>query len=208
MNRELSSEEVNAVPLQELGIVAMLLGDIWKQEVDAELLVQLRGESCAAALQQVGADLAELDGQRDHVLELLAIDYCQLLVGPADAHSPVQSVWNENRYHGEAFASCQKFYDLLDDRTDAEISVHQAMADHFGLQLHFLGRVLCQMAETSATDAAGDLARTFFQLHVSWIPKLLIRVQDSAESRFYKTMARTTIDFLTLVRESIGIEQN
>jgi TorA maturation chaperone TorD len=183
----------------ELGMVAMLLGDIWKHELKSELLQRLRSETFADALTQIGVDVSELDGEDETVLETLDIDYCKILVGPANAHSPVQSVWAENRYHGDAFASSQKFYELLVDRTESEIAAHQSMADHFGMQLHFLGQSLC----AAASDDAVGLARTFFQLHIRWIPNLMQKVETSAETAFYRSLAKTTTDFLTLIHESL-----
>lgn len=73
-------------------------------------------------------------------VEQLAIDYCQLFIGPADHLPPFQSVWQSGQFHGSTTASMREFVDPVGYEATAGI-----MLDHPGVQLGIMGHVLGQV---------------------------------------------------------------
>ena len=85
------------------------LARIWVREIDETLLDELAQPEIKTAFEQAGGFVPEKD---EKAIERLAIDYCQLLIGPQDPISPVQSVWAENQYEGQPAASISEYFKM------------------------------------------------------------------------------------------------
>lgn len=169
-----------------------LLGQLWVREVSQKQIDQIRDSVLATELESLGCELSELESADAH--ETLAIDYCQLLIGPAGATSPFQSVHQQGRFHGDAFASCQKFHQLVDGDVPDECV---EMPDHFGAELLMLARLLEAAGDDAAQEAeAGEVLRVYFDEHVAWIGPVMEELSVKAKSRFYQSLARVTGSFV------------
>jgi len=177
---------------QSMAAVGELLGNLWVRELSQPQIDQLQHEDVASQLAGLGADLSELS--RSDAKELLEVEYCRLLIGPAEAISPIQSITEEGRFHGEAFASSQKFYGLLGD---LDPTLEDVMPDHFGRQLLFLATLMNLEGDASAADATA----AFYQRHIAWIEPILERVEAKSETQFYRTLCIVTRKFLAAIDE-------
>ena len=178
--------------LKALAASCELLGRLWVHELTQEQIAQLRDPQLADQLVALGCDLSELENETAQ--EDLAIDYCQLLIGPADAVSPFQSVHDEGRFHGEAFASCQKFHQLVQGGVPVQCAENP---DHFAAQLLFLATVMDLSGDESGQAAeAGEVMQAFFDQHVRWTDQILVGLSGKAKSRFYQSLARVTRSFV------------
>jgi len=183
--------------LRALSETSVLLGQIWVRELDQKQADALKNEAISKLLGPLGCDLTDL--ATGDAIETLAIDYCQILVGPANAISPFQSVHEEGRFHGEAFASSQKFHALVGDVPDDCIE----MPDHFATQLLFFARLL-EIAGSEQKEAAeaGEVVRAFHHRHLRWTAKVLESIAGKAQTGFYESLAHVTRSF---VIEATGI---
>lgn len=135
-----------------LGSVAKLLGELWLREVTLQRLQQLHADrSIGDSLKSLGMELPSVNADAvDAKIEELAIDYCQLLIGPKGHLSPVQSVWVAEQFQSSCVDAMKSFFELLPGYQPPG-SFH----DHIGVQLDFAGSVL--IAADRLSDSGGDV---------------------------------------------------
>ncbi len=130
-------------------------------------------------------------------VEELAIDFCQLLIGPKDHLPPVQSVWTDGQFQSETASSVSRFLELL-----PEFRPRGNILDHLGVQLHFMA-VLFEMAAVAPNpDPYTDIAQRFFEKHLTWTHEFLNQVMQRATTNFYGGLAQITSVFLNADNES------
>ena len=170
-----------------------LLARLWLREADTELLGELRAPPLCDCFLQAGGVLPTKDGAPD--IQQLAVDYCQLFVGPMGHLPPVQSVWQAGQFQSSLTSSMQHFIDILRYPTD-ELPGGM-MLDHLGVQLDVMAYALDQIARR-ATEIGELLAvvNLFSSRHLIWPSKLLAAAEDRAETPFYCSIVTMTRDFL------------
>ena len=125
----------------EASRVFALLAVLWAKEVDQKTLKLMSQQPFAKAWKQAGGKLpAKVTSEW---VESLAVDYCQLLIGPKNHASPVQSVWDQSRYEGDASASMTNYMEFIDGFQPCV-----KIPDHVAVQLQYAG-VLMGMADQS-----------------------------------------------------------
>ena len=98
----------------ELTATLSLLSFLWSAELTRDSLAELTVSELAVPWRQLGGWLPEsVDQITSELLEELAVDYCQLLIGPDGHASPTQSVWEEGQLQGSAADSMKRFFELL-----------------------------------------------------------------------------------------------
>ncbi len=119
----------------QLTAVCRFLSRMWLREIDPSIWSELQQPPVAAAFAELGGAVpADCEPS---TLEILAVDYCQLLIGPKNQISPIQSVWIEGQFQGNPTASMQRYVELVPDYCPpAEI------LDHLGVQLDFIGSLI------------------------------------------------------------------
>jgi len=158
-----------------------LLARVWIQEADETLLDELRAGELNVALTAAGCSIPQASA-----IEELALDYCQLFIGPKNPLRPVQSVWSEGQLEGAPAASMRDVYlPLLPDF----VRPHQLMPDHLGIQLAFMSDLIDADVE--------DLPARFFADHLAWTKPLTDTSSARAQTDFYRTFIQLTADFLT-----------
>ena len=174
-----------------------LLARLWLREVDADLLRRLRGSPLREAFTAAGGVLPLGDGVV--VIDELAVDYCQLFLGPSNHLPPVQSVWQAGQFHGTPIDSMRQFMDVCG--YDASGLPSGTMLDHLGVQLDMMGHILRHVTEQSSTtdgrDDVADVANSFFATHLRWPADFLESAGRQAVTDFYRSVVSMTAAFLT-----------
>jgi TorA maturation chaperone TorD len=166
----------------QLGTALRLFASIFVREVDERLLRQLVGQRTELA-DALGAD--PLDGldvtAGDDVLEMLAVEYCRLFVGPHGHMPPVGSVvLGEQRFWGPSTEALAEFYRSCDL---APAPGESLLPDHISLELD----CMAILAETGRGDRAEILGRDHL---LRWLPILRRHVESHATLAFYPTWIR------------------
>ena len=189
MNTELTFEDFS-----QLAGVYALLGRLWLEELDAELLTALAEDDLKEAFENLGGTIP--DDINEATVETLAVDYCQLLIGPGEHVSPVQSVWLNQKLQDEPSSSMVNYFTCL---PGFEPSVN--IPDHIGVQLQFMGELFQRAADEQDQELVNEIAEDFFEKHLSWPAPFFAAVSEKAQTEFYAGLANLTANFLNLSPE-------
>ncbi len=189
MNSELTFEDFS-----QLAGVYQLLGRLWLEELDLPLLTALTEDEMKDAIQQLGGTVPEQ--ANEETVEELAVDYCQLLIGPGAHISPVQSVWENQKLQDEPASSMKQYLSYLPG-FEPETNI----ADHIGVQLQFMGELFQRAADSEDRELVTEIAENFFETHLSWTAPFFAAVADKAQTEFYAGLANLTANFLNLKLE-------
>ena len=166
-----------------------LFARLWLREVDEPLLADLLRPPLCDVFSAAGGALP--DNVDSSTLEELAVDYCQLFVGPANHLPPYQSVWQRGQFQSESADSMQRYEVAIGYETGG------LMFDHLGVQLDVMGHLLdCGPESGQHSDEVFRLAATYFAEHLTWAAPLLKAASSRASTDFYRSTIRMTHDFL------------
>lgn len=172
----------------QLSSVYALLSKLWQSEIDLPTLQALNEPDMRDAYESMGGFVPEAN---DQVIEELAVDYCQLLIGPQNPISPVQSVWEENKFEGRAAVSMRKYFETIPSfQTDEKV------VDHIGVQLAFMAELFSQASTADHPETFENVAAHFVADHVAWSEEFFTRIEERAQTGFYKGLAKLSRDFL------------
>lgn len=183
--------ELNFDDYHQLAGVYELLGRLWLEELDLGLLQALATDEMKAAVENLGGNVP--DTVDEETVEQLAVDYCQLLIGPKDQISPLQSVWEKQLLQSEAASSMQNFVGYLPG-----FQANGSLLDHIGVQLQFMGELFERAAAAKDHDLVEKFAEDFFQKHLKWTAPFLAAVAEKADTDFYAGLSNLTANFLNL----------
>lgn len=194
--------------------VYRLLARLWMYEADGPLLEALAAPPLREIFEAAGGVPPEtVDAS---LLEALAVDYCQLFLGPQGQLPAYQSVFSEGRFQATPEASMQSYLDA--SGYDESRLPDGMMKDHLAVQLDLMGHLLSLAASVTPQDTdqgsvertqdgfhpsdVSSIARQFFRQHLDWPGPLFEAAERKAESDFYRSMIRMTAEFLRLERDS------
>jgi len=170
-----------------LGEISGVLGGLWLREVDSATLQALGSPSFRDLYEPLGGFVPkDSDGQ---TIEKLAVEYCELLIGPKGHISPVQSVWADNQLQSETSAAMNRFFQLVPG-----YQAQSNLLDHLGVQLDFAG--VLQQSEAEATQ---EILRLFAQQHLIWAYEFLEKVETQTDSNFYLGLTQVTRSLIDLI---------
>ena len=172
--------------VERLAHVGILLGQCWLNEMTAQSLASLNEPDVASCLDAIGWQVPE---PTPEVVESLAIDYCQLLIGPRGQLSPVESVWASQQFQGSSASSMKSFFELLPGYQSPS-----SLSDHIGVQLDFAGHLLM------AVEADVEPVQLFAAQRLAWAEPLLMGVHGKAETEFYRGLAVATKHWISCVQ--------
>ncbi len=168
-----------------------LLSFLWAAELTRDSLVELTESELSEPWRQLGGWLpATADDVTDRLLEELAVDYCQLLVGPRGHLPPVQSVWDSSRFQSDSARSMQQFISGME-----VFDPCVPLVDHLAVQLQYAARlysVPLGLLKPPERGALCELAGIFFDRHLTWPGPLLERIEGQSQTMFYRGLARVT----------------
>ena len=170
-----------------------LLARLWLREVDTPLLERLSDGLLGEAFVAAGGVLPE--AVTGETVEGLAVDYCQLFLGPSRHCPPYQSVWEAGQFEGEAGTSVREFAEVV--RYDPEAALPGGMVDHLGVQLDLMGHLLAGEVEAEE-GVVEEVAGAFYSAHLAWPETLLSATKERAETEFSRSMLTLTGAFLDI----------
>ena len=183
------SNELNAEGYQQLSAVFGLLSNLWTREMTLDQLQAINEPALKDALTKLGGYVpTEINAD---TIEELALDYCQLLVGPKGHLSPVQSVWEDNQLGGAASSSVLKFAELLPGFT-----IESSLPDHLGNQLRFMSELFSRATVAKFPETYASIAQQFYDQHLRWCQPLLQQTEKKARTEFYRGLSKMTAGFL------------
>lgn len=176
-----------------LASVYALLSRLWIEEVDMHQLEELNEADLKSSFEAMGGSIPPAN---EASIEALAVDYCQLLVGPKDHVSPVQSVHESGKFHGPAAISMKRYFETL-----PTFNTTASIPDHIGVQLAFMTELFIQASGADHPEAYEDIASRFAIEHIAWSKKLFDQVESKAQTDFYRTLAGMSREFLNFESE-------
>lgn len=164
----------------ELAVTCELLGRLWLQEVDLSSLEAIRTEPFRDTYEELGGFVPS--DTSESTIETLAVEYCELLIGPKGHISPVESVWAEEQLQSQTASSMHRFFELV-----PSFELQSSFPDHIGVQLEFASQLL-----RVDDESAHEILNHFVATHFSWMPKFLSKVTEQTNSEFYRGLANLT----------------
>ncbi len=192
----MSQQNMSPEDYLQLSSVYSLLSRLWLREVDLPLLTSLNEPDMREAYENMGGQLP--DGISDKAVEELAVDYCQLLIGPKYHISPVQSIWAENKLQGSPASSMNRYFEAL-----PSFDPPSTIVDHIGVQLAFIAELFLQASMADNPDAFEEIASHFFVDHVAWTTPFFEKIQAQATTDFYKGLADISSEFLAFEPDEV-----
>lgn len=167
--------------MNETSAALRLFGSIFQREVDVKLLdqIQAQRQELIAVLEHDPLEKIKLDNA-DSTVEILAVEYCRLFIGPNGHLPPVESVVRgEGRYWGTHTVAVSDFYQSHGIGLKPG---ENTFPDHISMELDCLA-----MLEESDRH---DQAMIFAQEHIlKWIPALIKHIGENASLAFYPAWA-------------------
>lgn len=173
----------------QLSSVYNLLSQLWSSEVTLEQLQTLNEPDLRGAIEHLGGSVPS-DVSAETV-ETLAVDYCQLLIGPKNHLPPVESIWAGGQFQTKTASSVNQYYGLLPGFKPAV-----TIPDHIGAQLEFMAHLFQNAAMKDNPEVYTETADRFFEKHLGWTGDFLQQVHEKSTTDFYRGLARITQFFL------------
>ena len=175
---------------RELLESAELFGRLLLHELREPDLEQLTQPEVAAALFEVGVDVAPLRGQVD--LDELAVEFLAAFLAPKQGGPLVQSLWTAGSYEGDSAVALRALAAAAGVEFDRAVA-RGAAQDHLGCILQ-LWAVSC--------EAQPEVARRIERDHLAWSLAPLERL--AAGEGFYAGVSRGTAALVRAILEQAG----
>ena len=185
-----------------------LLASVYRQEVNADLLHQVKDPQFLGVLSDLGIQLTSdfLQKPEEELLEELAVEFAGLFLGPGGHISPHESVHHQRSdgqsglLWGESTAEVKKFIESTGLTYNSEYS---GLPDHISVELEFMQQLTLREEQAwGEEDEDGALdclkfEKKFIEDHfIHWIPIFCEKVIMRAELAFYREMAVLTRNFI------------
>lgn len=186
-----------AITATARGQVYDLLATVFRRPLDARRLERLRDPEMLAAMSAAaidpGADF--VTGDREDLLNRLAIDYTQLFHDPVERISPYESIQlgDSEELMGAASAEVRRF---MAEVGFAVVPESGELPDHISVELTFMAELARREAaaleagDRKKADFAVSLQRRFLAGHLGrWAERFARKVWKRATTPFYAAMA-------------------
>jgi TorA maturation chaperone TorD len=191
-----------------------LLASVYRQEVNADLLHQVKDPQFLGVLSDLGIQLRSdfLQKPEEELLDDLAVEYAGLFLGPGGHISPHESVHHQRGdgsglLWGESTAEVKRFIESTGLSYGAE---YKGLPDHISVELEFMQQLTLREEQAwrdEDEDGALDCLKTekkFIEEHlVRWVPVFCDKVIKEAELPFYRKMAALTKNFIEFERQEV-----
>ena len=166
--------------LDDLTAAARLFARLLVRELDGATLTELQRPDVIDALRELGIELPASEE-----LAALAHRYFELFLHPDGSLPPVQSLWRDGQYGGDAAAGVRKIADA--SGLELAVGARGAAPDHLGCILMLWAELVCERPE---------LAELLVTHHLAWAPGALRHAAQQPD--FYGAVCRAII---ALVRD-------
>lgn len=143
-------------------------------EVDVEMLSLFHSPEWGSCFRELGITIPP---ENTISIETLAVDYCNVFIGPKDFCPPYQSVWEVGHLQSEVVASMNDYLEVVSPVTTQNIK------DHAGLQLEMMSQIL--RYESMPDTEPSTLSEVFFYEHIRWTERMFSLGSELAETDFY-----------------------
>ena len=139
-----------------------------------------------------------IDSDSEKQLADLLWEYTRLFIGPYKLPCPP---W-ESVYTSGKRLMLQEAYDEVRDlysEVGLKIDHPNIMPDHIGTELNFLAVLYIKISDDhEKRPYYKDIAKRFLDEHLKrWIPQFTLDMEEAANIKFYKALAKVTRDFIT-----------
>jgi TorA maturation chaperone TorD len=191
------------------------LAAVYRQELTSELLQQMKDHRFQEILSTLGMELSNgfFKKPEKELLENLAVEYAYLFLGPGKHISPHESVHHkrDDGQWGQLWGATTAEVKKIIESSGLEYkSEYTGMPDHISVELEFMQHVVQREAQAwEAKDNETALLclkneKKFVDEHLfSWIPDFCEKVIKTAESPFYREMARLTRSFIEFEKKEL-----
>ena len=191
-----------------------LLASVYRQEVNADLLHQVKDPQFLGVLSDLGIQLSSdfLQRPEEELLDELAVEFAGLFLGPGGHISPHESVHHQKGdgsglLWGESTAEVKRFIESTGLSYDPE---YKGLPDHISVELEFMQQLTLREEQAwrdEDEDGALDCLKTgkkFIEEHlVRWVPAFCDNVIKEAELPFYRKIAALTKNFIEFERQEV-----
>lgn len=190
-----------------------LLALIYAKEPTSAFLNQIKDFQLLEQFSELGIQFDEkfFCQPNEKLLELLAVEYANLFIGPGRHISPHESVHlkddGEGLLWGKSTVKVKKF---IESSGLVYNSGYRGMPDHISVEMEFMQKLTdCEAESWKNEDIDGslfclNLEQKFLEGHiVRWVPFFCDQVIKNAKLSFYKEMARLTKNLVEYEREEI-----
>lgn len=192
-----------------------LLARVYSSEPDKLLIEMVKAQPFKDAFSELGVELESdfTDRPEELLLEELAVEFSRLFLGPGPHISPHESVHHEIQegkrglLWGDSTVEVKRFIESTGLAIESDFNL---IPDHISVELEFMQLLTKEEAkarEEGDADGANrylDMEREFLDRHVlAWVPSFCDKVMSTAQSGFYRGMARLTKGFLEYETENM-----
>jgi len=212
------TKQHNSAPIANFrSTIYGFLAAIYRQEVSADLLQQIKDPRFLEILTQLGIELNNgfFKKPEKELLEALAVEYARLFLGPGKHISPHESVHHKRddgqwgQLWGESTAEVKKIIESAGLEYNTE---YTGLPDHISVELEFMQQVILREEQARQdNDKATALLcqeneKKFVDEHLlRWIPDFCEKVVKAADLPFYKEIARLTKTFIEFEKQELMI---
>ncbi len=196
--------------------IYLLLAGIYKDVASADLLTSLKDSRVLGILEDLGCSFDEnfLASEVDEdLVELMAVDFTQLFIGPTEFISPYESIFHKRddddwgKLWGADTVRVKKFIEsagieFADD--------YGGIPDHISVELEFIGKVTEKVDEAMTAGNFNDavyflkMKKLFFDKHLSqWVPVFCDKAAAKAKTSFYREISRLLKSFIEMEHQDV-----
>ena len=207
-------EERTAMTRQRSHVYGFLAA-VYRQEITADLLGQIKDPRFLGVFSDLGVDLSSdfFKKSEKALLDDLAVEYARLFLGPGRHISPHESVHHikpdeqDSQLWGKTTVEVKKFIESTGLQYRSE---YRGLPDHISVELEFMEHMILQEARAwGEEDRDGvldclNMEKAFMDQHlICWIPGFCEKIIREAEIPFYGEMAALTNNFIEFEKEAL-----
>ena len=192
-----------------------LLATVFRQEPGVALIRELRDPQLAGVFSDLGVDLGETfyNATETELMELLALEFTRLFVGPSSHISAHESVFTEldngiSELWGRSTVAVKNFIETTGLDYKPEFS---GVPDHASVELEFMQKLTAweadkwQQDDRENAEFCVSVQRIFLEQHLLvWLPKFCEVVMAQAENPFYRAMSELMKNYLEFEQQSVS----
>ena len=166
-------------------------------EVDVEMLSLFHGPEWSICFRELGISIPP---ENAISIETLAVDYCNIFIGPKDFCPPYQSVWEAGHLQSDVVASMNDYLEVVSPVTTQNIK------DHAGLQFEMMSQIL--RYESMPDAEPSTLSEAFFHEHIRWTERMFSLGTELAETEFYRGFLASAEVFIAVSYTHLTLPTN